>query len=132
MNASLNCHVLVVDDSPIHRAAIKKGVKLAGVPPDRIFEAGNGVEALEVLETVWIDLVLLDLNMPVMDGEEFARELRKRDDLQDVAVVVVSTEANRERLERMRALGVEHTLRKPFEPEALCRLITEVLGVKPS
>ncbi|MEY3022072.1 MAG: hypothetical protein RIS86_1270, partial [Planctomycetota bacterium] len=95
------------------------------------FEAGNGVEALEVLETVWIDLVLLDLNMPVMDGEQFATELRKRDDLQDVAVVVVSTEANRDRLDRMRALGVERTLRKPFEPEDLCRLIGEVLGVKP-
>ncbi|MEY2714359.1 MAG: Chemotaxis protein, partial [Planctomycetota bacterium] len=74
MNSNLNCHVLVVDDSPILRTAIKKVVKLAGVPEDRIFEAGNGVEALDVLETVWIDLVLLDLNMPVMDGEQFARE----------------------------------------------------------
>ena len=128
----LNCHVLVVDDSPILRTAIKKVVKLAGVPEDRIFEAGNGVEALEVLETVWIDLVLLDLNMPVMDGEQFARELRNRPDMKDVAVVVVSTEANRERLERMRELGVEHTLRKPFEPEALCRLISDVLGLKPA
>ncbi len=126
MNSPLQCHVLIVDDSPILRAAIKKVVKLAGVP-----EAGNGVEALEVLETVWIDLVLLDLNMPVMDGEQFATELRKREDLQDVAVVVVSTEANRDRLDRMRALGVERTLRKPFEPEDLCRLIGEVLGVKP-
>ena len=132
MNSNLNCHVLVVDDSPILRTAIKKVVKLAGVPEDRIFEAGNGVEALDVLETVWIDLVLLDINMPVMDGEQFARELRNRPDLKDVAVVVVSTEANRDRLERMRALGVEHTLRKPFEPEALCRLIGEVLGVKPA
>ena len=132
MNASLNCHVLVVDDSPILRTAIKKVVKLSGVPEDRIFEAGNGVEALEILETVRIDHVLLDLNMPVMDGEQFARELRKRTDMQGVAVVVVSTEANRERLERMRELGVEHTLRKPFEPEALCRLISDVLGVKPS
>ena len=105
MTAPLQCHVLIVDDSPILRAAIKKVVKLAGVPEDRIFEAGNGLEALEVLETVWIDLVLLDLNMPVMDGEQFATDLRKRDDLQDVAVVVVSTEANRDRLERMRALG---------------------------
>ena len=132
MSANLNCHVLVVDDSPTLRTAIKKVVKLAGVPEDRIFEAGNGVEALEVLETVWIDLVLLDLNMPVMDGEQFARELRNRPDLKDVAVVVVSPEANRERLERMRELGVEHTLRKPFEPEALCRLISDILGVKPS
>ncbi|MCE2882837.1 MAG: response regulator [Planctomycetaceae bacterium] len=128
----MNCHVLIVDDSPILRAAIKKVVKLAGVPEDRIFEAGNGVEALQVLETVWIDLVLLDLNMPVMDGEQFAAELRKRPDLADVAVVVVSTEANRERLDRMRDLGVAHTLRKPFEPEDLCRLIGEVLGVKPA
>ena len=132
MNHQLQCHVLIVDDSPILRAAIKKVVKLAGISEDRIFEAGNGVEALEVLETVWIDLVLLDLNMPVMDGEEFARELRKREDLSDVAVVVVSTEANRERLDRMRKLGVAHTLRKPFEPEDLCRLIADVLGVKPS
>ncbi len=130
MTAPLQCHVLIVDDSPILRAAIKKVVKLAGVSEDRIFEAGHGGEALEVLETVWIDLVLLDLNMPVMDGEEFTRQLRARTDLQDVAVVVVSTEANRERLERMRALGVAHALRKPFEPEDLCRLISEVLGVK--
>jgi two-component system chemotaxis response regulator CheY len=130
--SSMQCHVLIVDDSPILRAAIKKVVKLAGVGEDRIFEAGNGLEALEVLETVWIDLVLLDLNMPVMDGEQFARELRTREDLNDVAVVVVSTEANRERLDRMRELGVAHTLRKPFEPEDLCRLIGEVLGVKPT
>jgi len=129
-SSSLQCHVLIVDDSPILRAAIKKVVKLAGVGEDRIFEAGNGIEALQVLETVWIDLVLLDLNMPVMDGEEFARELRKRDDLKDVAVVVVSTEANRERLDRMKQLGVAHTLRKPFEPEDLCRLIGEVLGLQ--
>jgi len=129
-SSHLQCHVLIVDDSPILRAAIKKVVKLAGVGEDRIFEAGNGVEALEVLETVWIDLVLLDLNMPVMDGEEFACELRKRDDLKDVAVVVVSTEANRERLDRMKSLGVAHTLRKPFEPEDLCRLIAEVLGLQ--
>jgi len=130
MTTPLTCHVLIVDDSPILRTAIKKVVRLSGVPEDRIFEAGNGVEALEILETVWVDLVLLDLNMPVMDGEQFAQELRKRDDLQDVAVVVVSTEANRERLDRMKALGVERTLRKPFEPEDLCRLIGEVLGIK--
>ena len=130
MTTPLTCHVLIVDDSPILRTAIKKVVKLSGVPEDRIFEAGNGAEALEILETVWVDLVLLDLNRPVMDGEQFAQELRKRDDLQDVAVVVVSTEANRERLDRMKALGVEHTLRKPFEPEDLCRLIGDVLGIK--
>lgn len=126
----MSCNVLVVDDSPILRAAIKKVVKLAGVSEDHTFEAGNGQEALDLLETVWVDLVLLDLNMPVMDGEQFAQELRKRPDLKDVAVVVVSTESNKSRLERMRELGIIETLHKPFEPEDLRKLISSVLGVK--
>lgn len=108
-----------------------KVVKLAGISEDHIHEAGNGQEGLEVLETVWIDLVLLDLNMPVMDGEEMARRVHERGDLGHVSIVVVSTESNRERLDRMRRYGVEETLHKPFEPEDLCRLITKVLGVKP-
>lgn len=125
----MNCNVLIVDDSRILRTAIKKVVRLAGVEDNRIHEAGNGQEALEILETVWIDLVLLDLNMPVMDGEQFAVELRKRPDLEGVAVVVVSTETNKDRLERMQNLGVVGSLRKPFEPEDLCRLITATIGV---
>lgn len=126
----MNCNVLIVDDSAILRMAIRKVVRLAGIEDDRIHEAGNGREALDVLETVWIDLVLLDLNMPVMDGEQFATELRKNPDLADVAVVVVSTEGNRARLQRMHDLGVMDTLRKPFEPEDLHRLIGKVLGGK--
>ncbi len=126
----MSCNVLVVDDSPILRTAIKKVVKLAGVDEDHTFEAGNGQEALDLLETVWVDLVLLDLNMPVMDGEQFAQELRKRPDLKDVAVVVVSTESNKSRLDRMKELGVVEMLHKPFEPEDLRKLIASVLGVK--
>jgi two-component system chemotaxis response regulator CheY len=124
----MNCNVLIVDDSPILRTAIRKVVRLAGVEDDRVHEAGNGREALDVLETVWIDLVLLDLNMPVMDGEQFAIELRKNPDLDGVAVVVVSTEGNKDRLQRMRDLGVADVLRKPFEPEDLHRLIAKLLG----
>lgn len=127
----MSCNVLIVDDSPILRRAIKKVTKLAGVEEDRIREAGNGKEALELLDTVWIDLVLLDLNMPVMDGEEFVKQLRTRPELASVAVVIVSTEANKERLERLRVLGVVDSLRKPFEPEDLCKLISKVLGVTP-
>lgn len=126
----MSCNVLIVDDSPILRRAVSKVVKLAGIPEDRIHEAGNGQEALDVLETVWIDLVLLDLNMPVMDGEEFAKRVHENKDLGHVAIVVVSTESNKERLERMKSYGVIEALHKPFEPEDLCRLISKVLGVK--
>lgn len=124
----MNCNVLVVDDSALLRTAIKKVVRLAGVGEDRIHEAANGQEALDILETVWVDLVLLDLHMPVMDGEKFLVELRKREALADVAVVIVSTESNNERLGRLRELGVRDTLRKPFEPEDLCRVISGVTG----
>ena len=126
----MSCNLLIVDDSAILRAAIKKVVKLAGVNEDRIFEAGNGKEALELMSTVWVDLVLLDLNMPVMNGEEFAVELRKQPDLADVAVVVVSTESNEDRLNRMRELGAVEVLHKPFEPEDLRKIIVQNLGVK--
>ncbi len=126
----MSCNILIVDDSPILRKAIRKVATLAGVDENRIHEAGNGREALDVIETVWIDLVLLDLNMPVMDGEQFARELRQNPDFKDVAVVVVSTEANQERLHRMRELGVIESLRKPFKPEDLRKIIATALGVK--
>lgn len=126
----MNCNVMIVDDSRLLRTAIRKVVRLAGIENDRIHEAGNGREALDILEMVWVDLVLLDLNMPVMDGEQFAQELRQHPDLHDLAVVVVSTESNLDRLQRMRDLGVVESLRKPFEPEDLCRLITKVMGVK--
>lgn len=126
----MSCNLLIVDDSPILRAAIKKVVKLAGLSEDRIFEAGNGKEALELMSTVWVDLVLLDLNMPVMNGEEFAVEVRKQPELADVAVVVVSTESNEDRLNRMRELGAVEVLHKPFEPEDLRKIIVQNLGVK--
>jgi len=106
----MNCNILVVDDSPILRKAIMKVARIAGVPADQIFEAGNGQEALDALDDSWIDLVLLDLNMPVMNGEEFVERLRANPDHKDVAVVVVSTESNKERLQRMRNMGVLDTL----------------------
>ncbi|MFO0829234.1 MAG: response regulator [Phycisphaerales bacterium] len=127
----MNCNLLIVDDSPILRTAIAKAARLAGVPEDRIFQAANGREALTLLDTVWIDLVLLDMNMPVMDGEEFAREVRKHPTLCDLKIVIVSTESNADRLQRMRELGVMDCLRKPFQPEDLCRIVTKLLGVKP-
>ncbi|MFZ4573347.1 MAG: response regulator [Phycisphaerales bacterium] len=126
----MSCNVLVVDDSSILRQAIRKIVEVASVPKERIFEAGNGAEALQVLDREWIDLILLDLNMPVMDGEQFARELRTRPECKDVTVVVVSTEVNQERLDRLKQLGVAENLRKPFEPERLRKIISRVIGVK--
>lgn len=116
-------NILIVDDSAILRTCIRKVARVAGFTDDHIFEASNGEEALEVLEMVKTDLVLLDLNMPVMDGETFTRNVRQRPEIEDTAIVVVSTEANEERLDRLRGLGVLEILHKPFEPEDLVRIV---------
>jgi len=125
----MDCSVLVVDDSPILRAAIRKVAAMAGIDPDRIREAGNGAEAIERLEEAPVDLVLLDINMPVMNGEEFVEAIRQRPEFADVLIVIVSTEANRQRLDRLVELGVSESLHKPFEPEALAEIIGRCLGV---
>lgn len=125
----MNTTVLIIDDSPILRRAIRKSVTMAGVPEAQILEAGNGQEGLNVLASKPVNLVLLDLHMPVMDGEQFAQAWSKSPQRSSVMVAVVSTESNQERLDRLKALGVQDFLPKPFEPEALTRLIQRQMKV---
>lgn len=122
-------NVLIVDDSSIMRTMIKKTMGLSGVPTGSIYEAGNGVEALEVLENNWIDLALVDINMPVMNGEELIQNIRQSDEFRDLAVIVVSTERSETRIKRLRELGAEF-VHKPFTPEDLRETIQTVTGVE--
>jgi two-component system chemotaxis response regulator CheY len=120
--------VLIVDDSPVLRALIRRALVLAGVEDELIREAGNGQEALEELEREVVDVVLLDLNMPVMDGFTFVDEKTKRAEFDHSKVIVVSTEGNEERLHELREKGISGYLRKPFEPEDLRGIIVEAIG----
>ncbi len=122
----MNCKILIVDDSPILRRAAKKAVLQAGIDESEIFEAGNGEEALGVASTNPIDLVLLDLNMPVMSGLEFMEKVHASPELSaKFNVIVVSTESNEKKFENLRGLGVKGFLRKPFEPEELRSMVQE-------
>lgn len=69
-------NVLVVDDSAVMHAMIMKTLRLCGLTLNEIYEAGNGEEALHMLEHHWIDLMLLDINMPVMNGNDVLQYLR--------------------------------------------------------
>jgi len=119
----MNHSVLIVDDSPVLRAAVRRAVVQAGVAPERIREAGHGAEALESLAAERSDLVLLDLNMPVMSGYDFVAACADRAELADVRIIVVTTESNEERMATLREHGVRDFLRKPFEPEDLRALV---------
>ena len=123
----MNCSVLVVDDSLLLRKTVRRAVEQCGVPSDSIREAGNGKEALDALAQAPADLVLLDLNMPVMTGFEFAEHIHGKPEFAGMTVVAVTTEGNQERLNQLRGHGVKDFLRKPFEPEVL-RDIIEAAG----
>lgn len=124
---TMDTKVLIVDDSPILRLSMRRAVEQTGVEDGNILEAGNGREALELLATESVDLLLLDLHMPEMDGEAFVRALHEAGTIGDQLVIIVSTEANRSRIESLRSLGVHGYLHKPFEPEELREMTGNLL-----
>lgn len=123
-------NVLIVDDSAVMRAMIARVVRLSGLPPGTVFEAGDGAAGLAAARAHRVDLVLLDVNMPVMDGEAMLRHLRAAPETAGLPVVVVSTEGSEARRAALEALGVSF-IRKPFKPEELRAVVLQAAGVTP-
>jgi two-component system chemotaxis response regulator CheY len=84
--------VLIVDDSEIIRSVLQKTLNMAKIPLSNVYQAANGREAMDILDNSWIDLVMTDLNMPVMSGFELIDIMHKRNDLNLIPIVVISTE----------------------------------------
>lgn len=123
-------NIMIVDDSPVMRVFLRKVVQLTGLAVGEYCEAGDGEAALETLRARWMDLVLTDINMPRMNGEEFVRQLESDELLRDVPVIVVSTDSSHGRIEHMLKLGAKGYISKPFLPETLRDEIEKVLGVQ--
>lgn len=119
-------NVLVMDDSAVMRSLVKRSLKMAGVVPERLFEASNGHEGLGVLMTEEVDLVLMDLNMPEMTGYEFVTRIDPSPRLGSTRLVVISTERSETRLREILSRPTRKYLAKPFTPEALKRAIEEL------
>lgn len=121
-------NVLVVDDSSVTRAMIIKTMKIAGLPLGEIYQAANGQEGLDILDQKWVDLALVDINMPVMNGEEMIHRLRKIPEWENLPVVVISTEGSQTRIERLQQRGAIF-VHKPFAPETIREVISEITGI---
>jgi len=121
-------NVLVVDDSGVARAMIRKTLVVAGLPVGEVHEAGNGQEGLDALAEHWIDLVFVDINMPVMNGEEMIERIQADPALADLPLIVVSTEGSRTRIERLQQRGTKF-IHKPFSPEAVLAVVKEITGI---
>lgn len=124
--------VLIADDSFVMRRMVARSLELSGVPAHELREASNGAEALGILRDNYVDIVLCDLHMPVMDGLELVKRLGADPATADVPVVIVSSERSAGLIAELEELGVRGFLRKPFQPEALGNLVREVLRLKES
>jgi len=120
--------VLIVDDSPAMRNFVRRVMELSGFDLAVCFEAGDGGEALKVLSSEWVDAILTDINMPGMDGEEFLRRLSADEILKSIPAIVISTDATRNRMDRLTTLGARGYITKPFVPEDLREVLERTLG----
>ena len=118
--------VLVVDDSAIMRKVITQILEMLGhdsVP------ASNGLDAFERLkEHEDVRLILLDWNMPEMNGIEFLREIKGRPVLSEIPVIMLTTESERRKMIEAIEAGAKHYLTKPFQPETLATKILQCVG----
>src|SRR5689334_18929302 len=105
--------VLIVDDSPSIRQVVRLNLAKAG---HDVAEAGNGIEALEMVVKSPYDLIVSDLNMPKMDGITFIGKLRELACGKFIPVIMLTTESTEEKKLQGLALGVRAWLVKPFTP----------------
>ncbi|MCB2251049.1 response regulator [Pseudomonas chlororaphis] len=112
--------ILLVEDNPVNQLVAKGMLSKLGC---EVTVASQGAEALDVLEHQHFDLVLMDCNMPVMDGYEASRQIRRSGRWPDLPIVALTANAMPEERERCRAAGMNDYLAKPFRREELIALL---------
>ena len=116
--------VLTVDDSPSIRQMIKVTLEPAG---HRVIEAGDGAQGLAQAQAGRPDLVITDLNMPVMNGMELIRSLRKQPTLTGLPIVFLTTESNDALKQEAKSAGATGWITKPFKPEQLLAVVAKLV-----
>ncbi len=120
-------HVLIIDDAALVRAYYRQALERAGY---RVDEALNGLEALEKILLHSFDLLIVDVNMPQMDGITFLRTLREKElPISGIPALVTSTEAGPQDRSAARAVGANFYAVKPLKQEELTELVSLLCGV---
>ena len=120
-------NALVIDDSKAMRRIIGSIVKGVGFEPDDACDGLEGLKALEAAPTKY-DLVLVDWNMPNMNGYEFIKAVRAKDEFADLRMVMVTTETEPARMAQALMAGVDEFVMKPFTKEVLLEKL-RLIGV---
>ena len=118
---------LVVEDSPTMRQLIVFALKR--LPELDIVEASDGVDALKKLPGQKTDLVMTDINMPIMDGLKLLSLMKNNPVYKEIPVVMITTEGAAEDRDRGLALGARAYLPKPIQTNNLLKVVREILGL---
>ncbi len=119
-------NVLVVDDSKFARGQIVRTLKMMGI--ENFFEAGDGKEAIPLIDGTYFDLVVTDYNMPEVDGKELIKYIRTSSQQPAVPILMVTTEGDMNKLAAVEQSGVSAICDKPFEPKSVKNMIEAIMA----
>ncbi len=117
---------LVVEDSPTMRQLISFALKR--IPGSKIIEANDGIDALKKLSTQKFDVILTDINMPIMDGLKLVSMVRSDPAHKAIPIIIITTEGAEEDRKRGLALGANAYIAKPIQTQELLNVVNEILG----
>ena len=115
----MEAEILVVDDSAAIRKILQRVLRQTGMAIGTIMEAGDGEEALVMLSTHKVHLVLTDINMPKMDGLQFLGKVKANAEWSDIPVVMITTEGGETKVAEAVRLGAAGYVRKPFTADQI-------------
>ncbi|MBI5025308.1 MAG: response regulator [Nitrospirae bacterium] len=118
-------NILVVEDSPTMRQLISFALKR--VPDSNVVEATDGVDALKKLSVKKFDIILVDINMPVMDGLKLVSLVRNDPNYKNIPIIIITTEGAEEDKKKAMAIGANAYLAKPIQTQELLKLVGQFL-----
>ena len=124
-NAQLNA--LVVEDSPPMRKMIV--FALSRIRGLTVVEADDGVDALRRIAGTKFDIIITDINMPILDGLKLVKRLRADESYKDVPIIIITTEGAEEDRQRALALGANAYITKPIQAPQVLSMVKEILGL---
>jgi two-component system chemotaxis response regulator CheY len=121
-------NLMIVDDSATMRKIIMRTVRMSGLEIGNTDEAGNGAQALEKLKEKEVDIMLCDINMPEMSGEELVKKARELPNCENTTIIMVSTESSENTINSLMENGANGYITKPFTPENFKEKLTPFLN----
>ncbi len=118
-------NVMCVDDSSTIRMLVKKALEPEGF---EIVEAENGQDGLDKASGKDITIFIVDVNMPVMDGFEFVKNIKAKSEFSNTPVVFLTTESSAQKKQLGKDLGVNGWIVKPFDPPSLIKVVNMLTG----